>query len=135
MFAGLNSEAYDRQYTDAQLVRRLASYLTPHKREARITVALILIITVIGLVDPLIISATLDAVGRNLGTTYAQQIILGLMALKLTFSFLIWLANLGRRRSTARVVADVISKMREDAFARVIRHDLSFFDKHQSGRI
>ena len=135
MFAGLNSEAYDRQYTDAQLVRRLASYLTPHKREARITVALILIITVIGLVDPLIISATLDAVGRNLGTTYARQIILGLMALKLTFSFLIWLANLGRRRSTARVVADVISKMREDAFARVIRHDLSFFDKHQSGRI
>ena len=31
-FGSLNAEAYDRQYSDAALVRRMAAYFAPYRR-------------------------------------------------------------------------------------------------------
>ena len=34
-----------------------------------------------------------------------------------------------------RVVGDVVLKIREDVFAAAIRHDMSFYDEHPSGKV
>ena len=58
-----------------------------------------------------------------------------LIAALFAFSLLVWLLNILRRRAMARLVAEMIAELRRDAFNAVIRHDLSFFDKYQSGKI
>jgi len=43
-FSGLDLEGYDRQYTDRQLVRRMADYFAPYRRQLVLAVLLILVI-------------------------------------------------------------------------------------------
>jgi len=47
----------------------------------------------------------------------------------------VWGANWGRRRLLARLIGDVVSALRHDAFAASINHDMAFFDEFESGRI
>ncbi len=46
-----------------------------------------------------------------------------------------WLFNYVRQTLSAQAVGDVVLKLREDAFAAVMRHDLSFYDQYSSGKI
>ncbi|MCW1966800.1 MAG: ABC transporter ATP-binding protein/permease [Anaerolineae bacterium] len=139
MFLGLNAESYDRTYTDATLVRRLASYYLPQRRRMLALVSVILGITAIGFFDPVVVSRTLDIlrleVAQNAPTGEMTSTIGWLIAFLLAVAVLNWLGNFARRRLTARLISDVISALRRDAFNAVIRHDLSFFDKYQSGKI
>ena len=138
MFSGLAGEAYDRQYTDRQLAARLLKYLAPRVRDARLVLLGMALLTVIGLADPLIVSRTLDvlrAIAAGTDTTDKGALVTGLIAALFAFSLLVWLLNILRRRAMARLVAEMIAELRRDAFNAVIRHDLSFFDKYQSGKI
>ena len=89
------------------------------------------VITVLGLLDPIIISRSLDA----LRLQPSEQIALILFAYVLTSQIISFITNLVRRRYMARLIADVITRMRHEAFSASIQHDLSFFDEHQSGKI
>lgn len=139
MFLGLNAESYDRNYDDATLVRRLASYYLPQRRRMLALVAVILGITTLGFFDPVLVSRTLDIlrneVAQNAPTGEMTRTIGWLIVFLLAVAVLNWLGNFARRRLTARLISDVISALRRDAFNAVIRHDLSFFDKYQSGKI
>ena len=46
-----------------------------------------------------------------------------------------WVFNYVRQWFSARVVGDVVLELREDVFNATVRHDLSFFDEHPSGKI
>jgi len=46
-----------------------------------------------------------------------------------------WVFNYVRQLYSARVVGDVVLKLREDVFDATIRHDLSFYGEHPSGKI
>ena len=48
-FSGLDYEGYDRQYTDRQLLRRIAEYFTPHLRKLVIISSLLIIIALASL--------------------------------------------------------------------------------------
>ena len=48
---------------------------------------------------------------------------------------LAWVFNYVRQSRSARVVGDVVLRLRLDVFRAVMRRDMSFFDEHQSGRI
>ncbi len=135
MFSGLAGEAYDRQYSDRQLARRILGYLTPRVRDARKVLIAMLFLTLIGLADPIIISRTLDLLGAAANPADKAPLVTVLVVALFAFSLLVWLFNVLRRRAMARLVADMISELRRDAFNAVIRHDLSFFDKYQSGKI
>jgi len=138
MFSGLAGEAYDRQYSDRQLAARILKYLAPRVRDARLVLLGMALLTVIGLADPLIVSRTLDllrAIAAGTDKTDKNVLVSGLIVALLAFSLLVWLLNILRRRAMARLVAEMIAEMRRDAFNAVIRHDLSFFDKYQSGKI
>ena len=46
-----------------------------------------------------------------------------------------WMTNYVRRRTTTRLIGDVIRELRETAFQAAIGHDLSFYDRISTGRI
>jgi ATP-binding cassette subfamily B protein len=131
MMMGLASEAYDRQYSDRQLMQRLARYFLPYQRALKIVAALVVAITVLGLLDPLVISGGIDAVQHY----PSLQLALALFAYILFSQTANFFLNMARRRYMARLIADVISTMRREAFTASIQHDLSFFDQYQSGKI
>jgi ATP-binding cassette subfamily B protein len=131
VFFGLDKEAYDRQYTDRELLRRISGYFSPHRRYVALVGVLVAAIALIGAAQPLIVSRGLDL----LLVSPTLALVLGLVALVLVIGNLNWVGNWLRRRLTARVIGDVVLTLRSDAFQASVGHDMSFFDEFQSGRI
>jgi len=130
-FAGLDTEAYDRKYTDRQLVRRMAVYFRPHVRSIIVVVILLLVIAVSGAVSPILVSRGIDL----LGTDFSWQSIVILCSAILFAGVISWGANWGRRRLTVRMIGDIILAIRSDGFEAAMDHDLSFYDQFSSGRV
>lgn len=130
-FAGLDTEAYDRKYSDRQLTRRMATYFRPHTRAVVVVVLLLLIIAISSAVNPIIVARGVDL----LGTDITWQNILLLCGAILFAGVISWGANWGRRRLTVRMIGDIILEIRTDAFQASMDHDLSFYDEFSSGRI
>lgn len=130
-FAGLDTEAYDRQYTDRQLAVRMAGYFRPHLRSVVLVVFLLLVIALASAASPLIVSRGVDLLGSDIEWS---NIIL-LCAAILIAGVISWGANWSRRRLTVRMIGDIVLKLRMDAFTASMEHDLSFFDEFSSGRI
>jgi ABC-type multidrug transport system fused ATPase/permease subunit len=128
---GLQAEAYDRTYGDAQLIRRIARYFRPHAS----TVALVALTVALGslaaTITPLVISRGINALTGN----PTAQTVLALAGLVTVLGALGWLFNFVRQRFTARAVGDVVLALRQDAMRAVMRRDMSFFDQYASGRI
>jgi ATP-binding cassette, subfamily B, bacterial len=128
---GLQAEAYDRSYGDAQLLRRIGAYFRPHAG----TVALVALTVALGslaaTVLPLVISRGINALTGN----PTAQTMLGLAGLVTVLGALGWLFNFIRQWLGARAVGDVVLVLRQDAMAAVLRRDMSFFDQYASGRI
>ncbi len=130
-FAGLETEAYDRKYTDRQLASRLATYFRAHSRSVIVVVVLLLVIAISSAVSPIIVARGVDL----LGTDITGQNILLLCGAILVAGVISWGANWGRRRLTVRIIGDIVLKIRIDAFQASIDHDLSFYDEFSSGRV
>ena len=130
-FAGLDTEAYDRKYTDRQLTKRMAKYFRPHTRSVVVVVVLLLVIAISGAVSPIIVAKGVDL----LGTDFTWQSIILLCSAILLAGVISWGANWGRRRLTVRMIGDVILSIRSDAFQAAMDHDLSFYDQFSSGRV
>src|SRR5215211_1224666 len=128
---GLQAEAYDRSYGDAQLLRRIGVYFRPHAG----TVALVALTVALGslaaTILPLVISNGINALNGN----PTAQTMLGLAGLVTVLGALVWLFNFIRRLFAARAVGDVVLALRQDAMRAVLRRDMSFFDQYASGRI
>jgi len=131
MFMGLAAEKYDRQYSDRQLLHRMAAYFAPFRRQLTALTLVLVAITAIGLASPLLIARGIDLVGAQ----PSPAGIVALCAVLLALSVISWLCQRWRRRITIRLIADVIGRMRQDAFDATIHHDLSFFDQYQSGKV
>jgi ATP-binding cassette subfamily B protein len=131
IFYGLDVEAYDRVYSDRELIQRIINYFVPHRRRVSVVALLITSIAVAGAAQPFVVARGLDllVVSPRLG------LLLGVAAVTLAIGVFNWGGNWVRRRLTARVIGDVVLALRRDAFQASIEHDLSFFDEFQSGRI
>lgn len=128
---GLDAEAYDRNYTDQQLVRRILSYFQPQARKMGLAVAAILATSLLDTGVPIVVSRSLDWVQRDANTARLLQSALVVIALACAS----WLCNLVRQTLSAQAVGDVVLKMREDAFDAVLKRDLSFYDAFPSGKV
>jgi len=130
-FSNLDTEAYDREYSDRDLLKRIFSYLKPHTgRLIGISLLLILIGTASASL-PLVISSSID----RLTADQADSQVKLLIGLVLFAALVNWSSNWIRRRMTVRVVSSVVMTLRTDAFASSANHDLSFYDKFSSGRV
>lgn len=130
-FSGLDTEGYDRQYTDRELVRRIAQYFRPYTRQLLGIVSYLLLIALAGSATPILVSRAV--------TGYGVEITASRIAWVSGVIFLIglstWTSNLLRRRMTVRVIGDSVLKLRSDAFAAAADHDLSFYDEFSSGKV
>jgi len=130
-FSGLDLEGYDRQYTDRQLVRRMAGYFSPYRRQLVMVVLLILIIAAAGAAVPVVVSRGVDALSQGL----SGALIFWLVLVVFLAGVVIWGANWGRRRLVVRVIGDIVMNMRTSAFKAAADHDLSFYDEYASGKV
>ena len=132
MFAGLDTENYDRQYGDRELMGRMLSYFRAHRRTAFWTIALICGLGLLNTVPPFLVAQAVQRIGEaNPDWNFIWLLASG----GVVFGVLQWAMGWLRQRMTAQIVADVISALRNDAFNAAISHDLSFFDELRSGRI
>ncbi len=130
-FGNLDPEAYDRQYSDFELVRRIARYLAPHRRRMAIIAGALLASAALGVVLPLVISRGINALAEN----PTPEFLLTLVGLILGAGVAGWGMFYVRRYVTARTIGDVILALRTDAFRAAMGHDLSFYDEFKAGRI
>src|SRR5262245_9040423 len=128
---GLQAEAYDRTYSDRELVRRIAAYFRPHARTIAVVVLAVTLGSLTATIVPLVISRGINALTGN----PIAQMALALAGLVTVLGALGWLFNFVRQRFAARAVGDVVLALRQDAMRAVMRRDMSFFDQYASGRI
>ena len=128
---GLTAEAYDRSYTDRQLLGRISAYFRPQAKRVSIVALLVALISLAATITPIVIARGIDSLGSDQRT----QLLLGLAALVAGLGATVWLFNFIRLRLAVRAVGDVVLALREDAFGAVLRRDSAFFDRYASGRI
>jgi ATP-binding cassette subfamily B protein len=129
---GLETEAYDRNYRDRDLLRRLLSYFAPYRWQMILVAAAISLNSLAGAMGPILISKGIDLLDQN-----SQQagLILIVSGGLLLLGALAWGFNFIQQWFSAQVVGNVVLKIREDVFSATIRHDMSFFDEFESGKI
>jgi ABC-type multidrug transport system fused ATPase/permease subunit len=128
---GLETETYDRTYSDRALVRRIIGYFRPYTRQMIQVSVMVALNSVAGTGGPILISRGLDLVRTNSSTEVILLITGGILLLGVAS----WGFNYVQQVLSARVIGDVVLKLREDAFAATIRQDMGFFDEHPSGKI
>jgi ATP-binding cassette, subfamily B, bacterial len=133
---GLAGEAYDREYSDRELVRRIGRYFRPYALIMVVVAVTVFLAAVLDAVLPVLISAGIDRLAEVAvtggdvwaGTTWIVSAILAAAVLSWTFNFF-------RQWLTARAVGDVVLQLRTDAFDAVLARDMSFYDEFATGRI
>jgi ABC-type multidrug transport system fused ATPase/permease subunit len=128
---GLDAEAYDRSYSDRQLIGRIISYFRSKQSLMLAVAGLVVLNSLLDTAFPVLISRSID----TLVTNRAMQIALWLVVFILLAGVFSWTCNLFRQWFTARAVGDVVLQLRKDAFASVMSRDMSFFDEFSSGKI
>jgi ATP-binding cassette subfamily B protein len=131
--AGLTQEAYDREYTNTQLLQRIAGYFRPWLGRLVLISVMVSLLSLFGAALPIVVARGVETL--VVGQTNPGPIIALLVGVVLVLGILTWVVNWVRRVETSKLIGDVILAMRKDAFSAVMNHDLSFFDKYQSGRI
>ena len=133
---GLDAEAYDREYTDRQLLKRILGYFRPHLATMGVVAALIVLNSLMNAAFPFLIARGLDRLqgAIDLQATIWQRTVWLIGAIFLS-GVLSWTFNFFRQQYTARTVGDVVLKLRQDAFDAVLARDMSFYDEYSSGKI
>lgn len=128
---GLDSEAYDRTYTDRQLVDRIFSYFKPHLPAMTVVAGMIVLNSVMESVLPLLVARGIDTMAA--GASWVRGSIL--VGTVLVAGILAWVFNYFRQSYSARTVGNVVYEIRSDAFDAVMARDMSFYDEFSTGKI
>jgi ATP-binding cassette, subfamily B, bacterial len=133
---GLGAEAYDRAYSDQELLKRILGYFRPQIKKMGFVAALIGLNSVMDAAFPFLISRSIDqlAAGGGLGGSLQQRTAWLIGAIFLT-GVLSWTFNYFRQKYTSQTIGDVVLKLREDAFDAVLARDMSFYDEYSTGKI
>ncbi len=128
---GLDTESYDRNYSDKDLLKRIMDYFRPYTKEVLLVGFLLLLNSATSTASPILIARGIDMVAQHPTLNMIVLLAVGVLLLNV----IAWIANYIRRMASARIIGDVVLKVREDVFAATVKHDLSFYDEHSSGRI
>lgn len=131
---GIDGEAYDRSYTDAQLVRRIFSYFRPFLAIMVFVAFMIFLAAIMDAALPVLISRGIDDLAVTDDRSIWQQT--GwLIAAIFAAGILSWTFNFFRQWFTARAVGNVVLNLRKDAFDAILARDMSFYDEFSTGKI
>jgi ABC-type multidrug transport system fused ATPase/permease subunit len=137
---GLETEAYDRQYSDRQLLSRIASYFRPWRGRMAGVGGVLALASLSEFAAQVVVSKSLDAVSRaksaGIGAAGPGGTVVALIATAVVgFGAIEWLFNYLRYFLASKVVGETIFRLRTEAFSKSVRHDLSFYDEHSSGKV
>jgi ATP-binding cassette, subfamily B, bacterial len=128
---GLDAEAYDRQYSDRDLVNRIIGYFRPQLSRMIVVAVMIVLTSIVDTSLPVFISRSLDQIQSE-----PESVNVALIAGVITaLACASWLFNFIRRWLSSQAVGNVVLKLREDAFDAVLKRDLSFYDMFSSAKI
>jgi ATP-binding cassette subfamily B protein len=128
---GLDAEAYDRSYSDGQLVRRIAGYFRPQARKMAVAAGALFATALLDAGLPIFVSRSIDQIQLD---PSLRALILGALVLTLLAASS-WVLNVVRQIFASQAIADVVLAMREDAADSVLKRDMSFYDQFPSGKI
>lgn len=128
---GLDADAYDREYSDRALLRRIITYFRPQARPMLLVAIAIFAGALTDTAVPILISRGIDLVVANPAT----QIMVLLVIAILVLSSISWGLNFLRQWLSAVAIGNVTLQIREDAFNATMGHDLSFFDDQPTGKL
>ncbi len=128
---GLDTEAYDREYGDRELMARILHYFRIHRRQVFFVAVALTVNSIAGSGAPIAIAKAIDVVAAD-PTLASIALSCGVVLL---MGGLAWVSNFVRQWLSARVIGDVVLNLREDVFDATVRHDMSFYDEHPSGKI
>lgn len=128
---GLDAEAYDRSYSDRELVNRIIGYFKAEWKRMAIVATAIVLTSLVEVALPIYISQSLDVLENDPASANFLQFGIVLILL----ASLSWGATFIRQWLAAVAVGNVVLTLREDAFDAVLERDMSFYDKYPSGKI
>jgi ABC-type multidrug transport system fused ATPase/permease subunit len=128
---GLETEVYDRNYSDRELLSRIIGYFRPYTRQMILVAVMITLNSAAGTGGPILISKAIDIAAEKPSVEAMLLLAGGVLLLGVAA----WILNYIRQMFSARVVGSVVLQLREDVFDATVGHDLSFYDEHPSGKI
>ncbi len=131
VLGGLETEDYDRQYTDRELMERIVSYFRPYTTQMILIAVMITLNSAASIGGPILIARAIDMLAIESSTRAIVLLSLGVILLGASA----WVFNFIRQWFSARVTGNVVLQLRKDAFSATVRHDMSFYDDHPSGKI
>lgn len=128
---GLDAEAYDREYTDRELVDRIVAYFSLYKRRAILVVVSLILLAFLGAAPPIIVAQGVALMEGQDDALLAATLVASIFFVGVAT----WGVNWVRRLYTVKVIQDVVLAMRHDAFTAAANQDMSFYDEFSSGRV
>jgi ABC-type multidrug transport system fused ATPase/permease subunit len=128
---GLDAEAYDRTYSDRQLIARVIGYFRPQRKAMLLVAVLVVLNSLSDTAYPLIIAQSLD----SLDAVRALRTVISLVVILLLAGVCSWTFNFLRQRYTARAIGNVVYNLQQDVFAAVVSRDMSFYDEFPMGKL
>jgi ATP-binding cassette subfamily B protein len=111
--------------------RRVARYLRPYARDIAIALAAILLISLIGLVPPLVLKELVDVAIPQGRSGYLNLLILAMVGLPLLSGLL----GVGQSYFNSRVGQGVMRDLRAQLYGHLQRMGLGFFTQSRSGEV
>jgi ATP-binding cassette, subfamily B, bacterial len=132
---GIAAEAYDREYSDAQLVRRIGRYFRPFVPIMLVVALSVFLAATLDALLPVLLATGIDRLAEEgIGADVWRRMGPLLVAIFAAGVFS-WCFNFLRQWLTARAVGNVVLALRRDAFDAVMARDMSFYDDFATGRI
>jgi ATP-binding cassette subfamily B protein len=128
---GLETEAYDRSYSDRQLFARIFGYLKPFTRKIAVICLVLFLNSAASGFGPILISKSLDILLQGVTPLAVILFTSGILILGVAA----WIFNYILQRLDTVVIGNLVLRLQEDALSAVLDHDLSFFDRHPTGKI
>ena len=128
---GLDTESYDREYTDLQLLQRIVAYFRPHRRKITVVALTLALNAMAGSGVPIAISRAIDVVQIDPSVT-GMLLAAGVMLL---VGSIAWVSNFIQQTNSARIIGDVVYQLRADVMSATVFHDITFYEDHPSGKI
>ncbi len=130
-FSGLNTEKYDRQYSDMALLKRILPYLKRQSNRMTLLILIVLVQSGAGALQPIIVSRGIDKLtpGISLATVMIIPILI------LCTGLIGWVANWAQRRLSMRAIGDIVMDLATTIYKAAMQHDLSFYDEISSGKV
>ena len=122
---GLDTESYDRQYSDKELLRRITSYFRPYRSRMLVIAGMITLNSLMGALGPIVISRAVGLLETNPDAATLPVMLLLALGVSLIGASA-WVFNYIRQIFSARVTSNVILTLRGDVVNATSRHDMSF---------